>query len=290
MLSDVFPTGFFATQLAMVQPGLPVAVFGAGPVGLLSAYSALLQGAAQVFVVDYIPERLKLAKDIGAIPIDFTLSDPVAMIEALRSQHSAVDALLPGEKKMHEIMSGIEKLAKSVGKNFEAARSDPVAMIEMLRASNPAILESLLPGEEKMNGVMCGIDAVGYQARDRKDPSKENPTQVTNDLVRVVNPTGHLGIIGVFTSDDPRGADEHAKKGEYILPFGQLWEKGLTVGTGQTPVKKTVIMLRDMIIAGVAKPSFIISHKISIEEAPGAYREFAKRAEGFTKVTIQFEK
>ena len=34
-LSDVFPTGFFATQLAKVQPGFPVAVFGAGPVGLL---------------------------------------------------------------------------------------------------------------------------------------------------------------------------------------------------------------------------------------------------------------
>jgi glutathione-independent formaldehyde dehydrogenase len=57
MLADVFPTGFFATQLAMVQPGLPVAVFGAGPVGLLAAYSAILQGAGQVFVVDYIPEN-----------------------------------------------------------------------------------------------------------------------------------------------------------------------------------------------------------------------------------------
>ena len=45
-----------------------------------------------------------------------------------------------------------------------------------------------------------------------------------------------------------------------------------------------------MIIAGGAKPSFIVSHKISIEEAPDAYREFAKRSEGFTKVTIQFEK
>ena len=65
--------------------------------------------------------------------------------------------------------------------------------------------------------------------------------------------------------------------------------KKVSVGTGQTPVKKLQPMLRDMIIAGVAKPSFIVSHKISIEEAPDAYREFAKRSEGFTKVTIQFE-
>jgi len=141
-----------------------------------------------------------------------------------------------------------------------------------------------------MKGVMSGIDAVGYQARDRQDPSRENPTQVISDLVRLINPTGHLGVLGVYTADDPGAYNERAKKGEYILPFGELWEKGMTVGTGQTPVKKLQPMLRDMIIAGVAKPSFIISHKISIEEAPDAYREFANRTEGFTKVTIQFEK
>lgn len=48
-----------------------------------------------------------------------------------------------------------------------------------------------------MEGVMSGIDAVGYQARDRADTSK-NPTQVISDLVRLVNPTGRFGIIGVF--------------------------------------------------------------------------------------------
>ena len=287
LLSDVFPTGFFGTMLAMVMPGLPVAVFGAGPVGLLAAYSALLQGAGQVFVIDYIPSRLKLAKSIGAIPIDFTMSDPVAMIEALRAQHSTVDTLLPGEKKMQGIVSGIQNLAETVGAPIEVTKGDPVSTIEMIMASNPAIVQSLLPGEEKMKGVMCGIDAVGYQARDRNDPSKENPTQVINDLVRLVNPTGHLGIVGVYTEDDPGGVNEHAKKGEYILPFGALWEKGLTVGTGQTPVKKTIVMLRDMIIAEVAKPSFIVSHGISMEEAPDAYREFARRSEDYTKVIIK---
>ena len=48
-------------------------------------------------------------------------------------------------------------------------------------------------------------------------------------------------------------------------------------------------MLRDMIITGMAKPSFIVSHRISIEEAPHAYREFAKRADGYTKVIIKFD-
>jgi len=106
----------------------------------------------------------------------------------------------------------IENLAQGVGVPLEVIKGDPVATIKMIRASNPAIIQSLLPGEEKMNGVMSGIDAVGYQARDRKNPSKENPAQVISDLIRLVNPTDHLGIIGVYMADDPGGVTEHAKK------------------------------------------------------------------------------
>lgn len=163
LLADIFPTGYYSTKLAMVQPGSSVAVFGAEPVGLLAAYSALLQGAAQVFVVDYIPERLDLVKNIGAIPIDFMKSDPVAQITTLLSEKEATaEPMPPAEKKMVEVLAGIDP-----------SGNDPVAEIEILRAGNPAIIESLLPGEEKMKGVTCGIDAVGYQVRDRSDPSKE---------------------------------------------------------------------------------------------------------------------
>lgn len=57
--------------------------------------------------------------------------------------------------------------------------------------------------------MMAGIDAVGFQARDRSHPDQENPRQVIDDLGRLVNPTGRLGIAGVFTATDaapaPRG-------------------------------------------------------------------------------------
>jgi glutathione-independent formaldehyde dehydrogenase len=70
MLSDIFPTGYHGTELAGVKPGDTVAVFGAGPVGLLAAHSALLRGAARVFVVDFEPDRLQLAARFGATPIN----------------------------------------------------------------------------------------------------------------------------------------------------------------------------------------------------------------------------
>jgi len=48
-----------------VQPGSTVAVFGAGPVGLLAAYSSLLRGTSELYVVGAAPERLRLVHSIG---------------------------------------------------------------------------------------------------------------------------------------------------------------------------------------------------------------------------------
>ncbi|PPJ60734.1 hypothetical protein CBER1_02350 [Cercospora berteroae] len=82
MLSDIFPTGWAALDYAGFQTGDTVAIFGAGPVGLQAAYSAVLRGASRIYIVDYIEERLQLAESIGAIPINFLDSDPVEQILA----------------------------------------------------------------------------------------------------------------------------------------------------------------------------------------------------------------
>jgi glutathione-independent formaldehyde dehydrogenase len=80
MLSDIFPTGWHGTELARMEPGDSVAVFGAGPVGLMAAHSALIRGASQVFVVDHQPDRLKLAESIGAQPVNYASGDPVEQV------------------------------------------------------------------------------------------------------------------------------------------------------------------------------------------------------------------
>jgi glutathione-independent formaldehyde dehydrogenase len=72
MLSDVFPTGYHATELAGVKAGETVVIYGAGPVGLMAAYSAMIRGAALVMVVDNHKDRLALAEKIGAVAIDDT--------------------------------------------------------------------------------------------------------------------------------------------------------------------------------------------------------------------------
>jgi glutathione-independent formaldehyde dehydrogenase len=239
LLADVFPTGYHAAELACVSPGKSVAVFGAGPVGLLAAYSSLLKGASEVYVVDNVAERLQKAKELGAIPIDFSEGDPVEQIYALRKK-------------------------------------------------NRGIQESHRPGEEKMQGVDCAIDAVGYQARDDNNPSHENPTQALENALRVVNPTGSVGVIGVYIAPDPGAKDDQKKQGRFNFPLASFFEKGLTIGTGQAPAKKYNEYLRDLIVNGRAKPSTIVSHHIEIDQAPEAYGKFDQRIEGYTKVLIRF--
>ncbi|KAK0368790.1 alcohol dehydrogenase GroES-like domain-containing protein [Colletotrichum limetticola] len=81
-VADIFATGWAGIDYTGFESGDSVAVFGAGPVGLLSAYSAILRGASKVYVVDHVEERLGLAASIGAIPINFAHKDPVAQILA----------------------------------------------------------------------------------------------------------------------------------------------------------------------------------------------------------------
>jgi threonine dehydrogenase-like Zn-dependent dehydrogenase len=89
MLADIFPTGYHATELARLQPGESVVIYGAGPVGLMAAYSATLKGASQIMVVDRHPDRLRLVKSIGAIAIDDSKGSPVDQVLALTDGRGA---------------------------------------------------------------------------------------------------------------------------------------------------------------------------------------------------------
>ncbi|KAH0826621.1 hypothetical protein J3R83DRAFT_4986 [Lanmaoa asiatica] len=220
LLADIFPTGWHGVELSVrvslsvlgVQhtyvyfrdscPGESVAVFGAGPVGLMAAYSATLRGASEVYVVDRVPERLQKAKEIGCVPIDFSKGDPVELIKASRG------------------------------------------------------------GRE----VDRGVDAVGYQAT-TGDGKTEKPNAVLEALIGVVRPTGGLGIPGLYVPSDPGAPDSAAAKLMSIaFCIGKLFEKGLRIGTGQCNVKAYNRYLRDLIISGKAKPSFVVSHNLSLDD------------------------
>jgi threonine dehydrogenase-like Zn-dependent dehydrogenase len=94
-LSDILPTGYQAAVNAQLVPGSSVAIFGAGPVGLMSALSARFLGAEQVFMVDHNEYRLRFAQaTYGVTPINFDKDeDPAETILAATRGHG-VDATI----------------------------------------------------------------------------------------------------------------------------------------------------------------------------------------------------
>ncbi|VVN10909.1 putative zinc-binding alcohol dehydrogenase [Pseudomonas fluorescens] len=95
-LSDILPTAWQAVLNAGVGQGSSLAIYGAGPVGLLSAACARMLGVDQIFMVDHHEYRLAYAqKTYGVIPINFDDDDdPADTIIRQTAGNRGVDAVI----------------------------------------------------------------------------------------------------------------------------------------------------------------------------------------------------
>lgn len=185
--------------------------------------------------------------------------------------------------------SRLEKAKELGGIPINLDDGDPVEQILTIRKNNLLLTETMRPGEGKLvEGIDCGIDAVGYQSHNGEDTSKENPMQAIEYLTQLVLPTGHIGLIGVYLPQDPGREGTPEGEGIFNYPLGTLWNKGITVGGSQAPVRMYDHDLRNLIIAGGAKPGTIVTHHIKIDDALEWYERFDKREEGVHKVVITF--
>lgn len=71
------------------------------------------------------------------------------------------------------------------------------------------------------------------------------------------------------------------------VPFGAAFQKGLTLKMGQTHVHKYLKPLLEHVQEGRIDPSFVISHRLSLEDAPDGYEIFKKRQDEVTKVVLK---
>jgi threonine dehydrogenase-like Zn-dependent dehydrogenase len=97
MCPDIMSTGFSGAESGGVAIGDTVAVFAQGPIGLCATAGARLRGAALVIGVETVPERMEMARRLGAdVAIDFRVSDPVEEIMRItggRGVDVAIEAL-----------------------------------------------------------------------------------------------------------------------------------------------------------------------------------------------------
>ena len=97
MCPDIMSTGFAGAESGRIKIGDTVAVFAQGPIGLCSTVGARLMGATTIIVVETVPERMEVAKKLGADHvIDFRAHDPVSEIMRItggRGVDVAIEAL-----------------------------------------------------------------------------------------------------------------------------------------------------------------------------------------------------
>jgi threonine dehydrogenase-like Zn-dependent dehydrogenase len=216
MLSDIFATGWDALNYAGFKAGDTVAIFGAGPVGLMALHAAKIRGASRIYSVDYVPERLALA-------INFREADSVEQIMALEP-----------------------------------------------------------------SGVTRSVDAVGYEQVNRN--LTVQPDVITRNMLAVTSTGGGMGTVGVYNMDSPntpeapRASTVRASMDFSLADFffNELsWQAGPSDPIGLAPE------LVALVASGVARPGFIVSDVISIEDAPEAYKRFERHE--ITKAVIAFD-
>jgi threonine dehydrogenase-like Zn-dependent dehydrogenase len=167
LLSDIFPTGYFAADCAEIKPGDTVAVFGCGPVGLFCIASALLMKAGKIFAIDALPDRLAAAERLGAQVIDFSKASPV---EEIRSRTQGIGAL---------------RVIDAVGVDAYAPEE--------------GMLASLLPSAERTRHKEQVVDvAPETHPKGRNWIPGNAPSQVLDWAVEAIAKAGTLSIVGVY--------------------------------------------------------------------------------------------
>ena len=219
-LSDILPTGYQAVLNGEVQAGSTVAIFGAGPVGLMAAACCQMLGASQVFMVDHHAYRLEFAAaTYGVTPINFDeVDDPAARIVELTANR------------------GVDASIDAVGFEAKGSTTETVLTNLRLEGSSGAALRQAIAATRR--GGVLSVPGV------------------------------YAGFIHAFL-------------------FGDLFEKGLTVKSGQTHTQRFMPELLEHISAGRLHPDAVITHRLTLDQAARGYEIFNDKQEHCRKVVLR---
>jgi threonine dehydrogenase-like Zn-dependent dehydrogenase len=166
------------------------------------------------------------------------------------------------------------KMAEEHGK-AETINFDKVAVYDKLQEMT------------KGRGPDRCIDAVGCEAHaagtiDSVLDKAKATVGLTTDRAHVLREAimccrkaGTLSVPGVYVGFPDK------------IPFGALMNKGLTVKSGQTHVQRYLRPLLEKIEKGEIDPSFVITHKLPLADAPAAYKTFRDKKDGCIKVVLK---
>jgi threonine dehydrogenase-like Zn-dependent dehydrogenase len=181
-LSDIFPTGYMAADNCDVEAGDVVAIWGCGPVGLLTIKSAYALGAERVIAIDRVPHRLAVAREeCGAETIDFDREDVLERLREMtggRGPDACIDAV------------GLEAHGSgSLGARYDNVKTHTMLATDRLEVLRQAIMACGKGGTVSIPGVYGGyLDKVPIGAAFAKGLTfKMGQTHVHGYLPKLMN-------------------------------------------------------------------------------------------------------
>ena len=122
--------------------------------------------------------------------------------------------------------------------------------------------------------TLSGFDAVIDRVKAATFMGTDRP-HVLRQAIHCCRNFGTVSIIGVY--------------GGFLdkIPMGSAINRGLTFKMAQTPVQHYLPMLLDRIEKGEIDPSFVITHRGSLEDGPDLYKTFRDRKDGCVKVVLR---
>ena len=150
-------------------------------------------------------------------------------------------------------------------------------------------VEAVIRKHSDNRGPHACIDAVGLEAHGHTidaafDKAMQtlklefDRTHALRDMIKLCRNGGNISIPGVYLGFVDR------------FPLGVAFAKGLTFKMGQTNMHKYMQPLLERIVQNEIDPRFVISHEVSIEDAPKAYKMWADKKDACTKFVLHPKK
>jgi threonine dehydrogenase-like Zn-dependent dehydrogenase len=222
-LSDILPTGYMGAEMCDIKRGDVVAVWGAGPVGLLAMASATLLGAAKVIAIDRFDYRLQLAREkTGAETLNY---------------------------EEVQVLTELKELTAGRG---------PDACIDAV-------------------GMEAHTDFGPLQVYDRVKQAVRLETDrgaALREAIMACRSGGTVSVIGVYGGLMDK------------FPVGSVMNRSITLKTGQCHVQRYTRPLLERIERGEIDPSFVITHRLPLDDAAAAYETFKQKQDDCVKVVL----
>jgi threonine dehydrogenase-like Zn-dependent dehydrogenase len=222
-LSDILPTAYMAAENGNIQPGDTVAIWGAGPVGLLTIRCAYLLGAERVLAIDRYPNRLRMAREAKAEAVDYRAVDEIT--ETLKEMTGGL-----GPDVCIDCV-GLESYGHSLDAFYDYAKTALFMATDRTHALRQAIVACRKGGTVSIPGV-------------------------------------YGGLLDKF-------------------PLGMAFAKGLTFKMGQTHVQRYMKPLLERIRKGEIDPTFIITHRMRLDDAADGYAQFKQHQNECIKIVLK---